>query len=66
MKKMSKEDKYYLKMLDAERKYRAATGGDDADEPFIVPMLDRIFVRLDIISTFLCILVGVLIAHLLF
>lgn len=39
MKKLSKSDQYFLKMLDDESKYRAATGGENCDKPFITPIL---------------------------
>lgn len=38
-KKLSKADEYYIKMLDKESKYRAATGGHDCDDPFVTPLL---------------------------
>ena len=39
MKRTSKKDQYFIEMLNAERKYRTAAGGEDADEPFITPVL---------------------------
>ena len=41
----------YIKALNAERKYRASTSGNKADEPFVTPLLYsltsvlRIFLR---------------------
>ncbi len=58
MKKLSKKDRYFVEMFSAERKYRAATGGKDADEPFITPILFSLLDSLDLLFRVLCIGLG--------
>lgn len=58
MKKRGKKAEYYLKMLDEESKYRAATGGEDSDEPFITPLLFSILDALRALEILLALLFG--------
>lgn len=63
--KLTKEDKYFTEMLDKERKYRAKTGGDDCDEPIMVPLLFGIRSTLSIILRLLAFLFGMQLTRLL-
>lgn len=58
MKKLSKEDKYYLEMLEYERQYRARTGGEDRDTPFVTPLLFAIRDTLRTLLVLLGLLLG--------
>ena len=62
MKKISKKDKKFAEMLNAERKYRAATSGNDADEPFITPILFSLLDALNFVGYGLFFVLGVLLA----
>lgn len=62
--KLSKKDKYYLKMLNAEAKYISKTGGEDCNEPFITPILFSLLDTLNFIFYLLFALLGALLASL--
>ena len=62
MKKCSKEDQYFMEVLDEERKYRAHTSGHQAEAPFMTPLLFRILFTLRGIRYTLSLFLGVLLA----
>lgn len=62
MKKVSKKDRYYLRMLNAEAKYIAKTSGEDSNEPFITPLLFSLLDSLNLLTVLLGCNLGFLIA----
>ena len=64
MKKLRKPDRKFVEMLNAERQYRAATGGNNADEPFITPILFSLLDTLNLIFYLLCFLGGAVLTKL--
>ena len=51
MKKLTKKDEYFIKMLNAERNYRRSNDGEDGNEPFVTPIL---FSILDVLKIICC------------
>lgn len=62
MKKRRNGEDYFIKVLEEEREYRAATSGDQADQPFITPLLFSLRDSLRAIEIILSLFLGVMVA----